>query len=342
MLTAADCQTMNYYQALNIDKNASIDEIISAYKKAVFIYHPDRNPSPDAGEVTRFLNNARDVLTNIDSRAVYDIEVSLGGREPERSCWHKSRYDTWMELAADVEPNMDEFFPRTTRIKEPREIQVDAIKQLVDLVKSGKNRIVLCGPPGCGKSAIGLWFANLMNCKGAGGKVTYTSPLNTLVDQFDASFSETGVVTLKGREHYRCMASYKAGLKVKASEAPCRYHRCIIQGSNVPRIGEGKPTSSRMAVSYRERDCKGCNLDCPCNDCEYRRAAYEYGRSRVGNTNFTLHQLGVFRKDARVYVIDECEMAESFIRMFRGITLNERWNAKLPWETQLADRKSVV
>lgn len=61
-----------YYDVLEIDPEASRDEIESAYRERVLETHPDHNDAPDATEQFRRLSRARDVLSDGDERARYD------------------------------------------------------------------------------------------------------------------------------------------------------------------------------------------------------------------------------------------------------------------------------
>lgn len=63
----------DYYEILEIDKNASADEIKKAYRKKAMEYHPDRNPGDkDAEEKFKEAAAAYEVLSNTDKKARYD------------------------------------------------------------------------------------------------------------------------------------------------------------------------------------------------------------------------------------------------------------------------------
>ncbi|ARS91539.1 J domain-containing protein [Natrarchaeobaculum aegyptiacum] len=61
-----------YYDVLEIDPEASRDEIESAYRERVLETHPDHNDAPDASEQFQRVSRAKDVLTDGDERARYD------------------------------------------------------------------------------------------------------------------------------------------------------------------------------------------------------------------------------------------------------------------------------
>ena len=63
----------DYYEVLNVERNASGDEIKRAYRKLAMKYHPDRNPD-DAEAERRFkeATEAYDVLTDPQRRQLYD------------------------------------------------------------------------------------------------------------------------------------------------------------------------------------------------------------------------------------------------------------------------------
>jgi curved DNA-binding protein len=63
----------DYYQILQVDKNASEKDIKRAYRKLARQYHPDKNPNNRAAEEKfKEINEAYEVLGNPENRAKYD------------------------------------------------------------------------------------------------------------------------------------------------------------------------------------------------------------------------------------------------------------------------------
>lgn len=63
----------DYYKILEVQKNASQDEIKKAYRKLAFKYHPDRNHgNAQAEENFKKINEAYSVLGDEAKRAAYD------------------------------------------------------------------------------------------------------------------------------------------------------------------------------------------------------------------------------------------------------------------------------
>ncbi|MBM3966252.1 MAG: J domain-containing protein [Planctomycetes bacterium] len=60
------------YELLNVSHTATEEEILCAYRKAMFKYHPDHNSSPEAAAKAKQLNRAKDLLTDSVKRARYD------------------------------------------------------------------------------------------------------------------------------------------------------------------------------------------------------------------------------------------------------------------------------
>lgn len=62
----------DYYDVLGVSRNASKDEITSAYRKLAKQYHPDINHSPDAPQKFQEIQEAYDVLKDDAKRKQYD------------------------------------------------------------------------------------------------------------------------------------------------------------------------------------------------------------------------------------------------------------------------------
>jgi len=68
--------TKTHYETLDIDKNASEEEIKKAYRRLSLQYHPDRNPSAEASDKIREINTAYETLGDTESRKRYDRQLS--------------------------------------------------------------------------------------------------------------------------------------------------------------------------------------------------------------------------------------------------------------------------
>jgi curved DNA-binding protein len=64
---------IDYYKVLGIDKNATTDDIKTAYRKLARKHHPDLNPNnPEAEQLFKQINEANEVLSDPDKRKKYD------------------------------------------------------------------------------------------------------------------------------------------------------------------------------------------------------------------------------------------------------------------------------
>jgi molecular chaperone DnaJ len=62
----------DYYEVLNVSKDASKDEIKRAYRKLALKYHPDRNKAPEAESQFKEISEAYAVLSDDEKRSQYD------------------------------------------------------------------------------------------------------------------------------------------------------------------------------------------------------------------------------------------------------------------------------
>jgi len=62
----------DYYEALGVDRNADEAVMKKAFRKLAQQYHPDVNPSPEAEAQFKEINEAYQVLSDPQKRAVYD------------------------------------------------------------------------------------------------------------------------------------------------------------------------------------------------------------------------------------------------------------------------------
>ena len=70
----------NYYEILGVDRNATPDQIKSAYRKLAKQYHPDFHPNDaEAAEKFKEINEANETLSDENKRKQYDYELDHPG-----------------------------------------------------------------------------------------------------------------------------------------------------------------------------------------------------------------------------------------------------------------------
>ena len=72
--------SLNHYEILGIDSNATSDEIKSAFRKKAKIYHPDINKTKEGHQMTLLLMSAYQILGDDRKRALYDMNLQPSKR----------------------------------------------------------------------------------------------------------------------------------------------------------------------------------------------------------------------------------------------------------------------
>ena len=97
----------DFYELLEIQKNATQEEIKKAYRKQALKFHPDRNPG-DADAEKRFkeISEAYEVLSDEKKRQIYDqygkdgLPGAGAGGGAHFESWKKLCAPSWVPLAA--------------------------------------------------------------------------------------------------------------------------------------------------------------------------------------------------------------------------------------------------
>lgn len=80
----------NFYDILNISKDASPDEIKKAYREKAKQFHPDKNKAPEAAEKFKMISKAHEVLSNPAERRKYDDAKRNGfDYDNDNSSWSR-------------------------------------------------------------------------------------------------------------------------------------------------------------------------------------------------------------------------------------------------------------
>lgn len=82
----------NFYTILNLNPEASSEEIRAAFKKLAMRFHPDRNPdNPKAEEKFKLINLAYQTLSNEQKRISYDYQIGVRTRSESYQHYYEAQ-----------------------------------------------------------------------------------------------------------------------------------------------------------------------------------------------------------------------------------------------------------
>jgi hypothetical protein len=99
-----------YYSILGISENATPDQIKQAYRRAALKYHPDRNKSAIASDSMKRVNEAYEILSDLDKRFQYDNEYKIESKDLARPSQEKPPW--WYTWFGDYDEDYESDYQR--------------------------------------------------------------------------------------------------------------------------------------------------------------------------------------------------------------------------------------
>jgi molecular chaperone DnaJ len=266
----------DYYEVLNIDRNASNEDIKKAYRKLALQYHPDRNPgNKEAEESFKEATEAYEVLRDAEKRALYDqyghAAMSGSGASPFGSGF-SSDFDLSDALRAFMRDfggfGFDDLFGgrgrsggRGRRRRKGHDLQVKVTLSLAEIAKGKEKQIKVnkqvacstCGGTGARKDS------EPVTCDTCGGSGQIKQVQRSLLGQF---INVTDCHRCKGegvviqdpcpdcRGSGRVRGSEKVSVKIPAGVASGNY--ITISGSGD--IGERNGPAGNLYIVIEEAE----------------------------------------------------------------------------------------
>ena len=164
----------DHYEILGVSKNASPDEIKSAYRKLSKQFHPDVNKDPNAEEKFKQINEAYSVLSDPNKKAQIDQPQTPFTNWNEVNFVKRQNFNTPLNIRVNL--NLEDLFNKINR-KILYARQKFCSQCTGEGGKGGRNTCMTCMGSGQNKQTIqhaGFFFEQVFgpcqNCQGKGWK----------------------------------------------------------------------------------------------------------------------------------------------------------------------------
>ena len=273
--------TKDYYETLGVPRDASKEQIKSAYKKLARKYHPDLNPGDkSAEEKFKQISEAYAVLSDPEKRKQYD----MGGRGAEgwdfksATGFDFSRFDFSSFLDVDFRDIFDDLYQNNVRTKRTEssirqrgfDIQYRMALSLKDAVEGIETTITINREKTCevcnGKGREGSRRGN--PCKKCGGTGSMQSGRSFI--RFEAACDRcSGTGVEPGPKCSECngrgLIPVREKVKVKIPPGVSNGSKIKLAGKGNGGIGGGESGDLYIITEIREHkffERKGHNIYC--------------------------------------------------------------------------------
>ncbi len=241
----------DFYEILNISKNASKEDIKKAYRQQALKYHPDKNPGDDSAEEKfKEAAEAYEVLSDDDKRARYDrfghagLGGAGGGGFGGQGMTIEDIFSSFGDIFGDAFGGFGGFggSRRSSRtVRKGSNLRVKVILNLQDIANGAEkkikvNKYISCSScKGTGADG-GSSYSTCSTCNG-NGQVTRVS--NTFLGQMQTVTScptcggEGKIITNK------CKKCYGEGIVKEEEVVPISIPAGVAEGMQMTVSGKG-------------------------------------------------------------------------------------------------------
>lgn len=170
----------NYYEVLGVSKDATQDEIKSAYRKLVKQYHPDLHPDdPNCATKFKEINEANETLSDPQKRRQYDYELEHPNMGGFGGFGGDGGFGGFGDIFGDIFSQFTGGSSRAERNTKGQDITLEVELSFLDAAKGCKREITYMRKEPCKDckstgAKNGTSYSTCQTCKGS-GQVQYMS-----------------------------------------------------------------------------------------------------------------------------------------------------------------------